>query len=968
MKKALFTLLMMCGMLVSAQIQFRPFPMSFGDTAVYPMVDTLYFVDSQRFIDLDGDGDQDVIARGLRKGGGSLRHYWVLENTNTQSMKLKPDSLFLATSNPILSADFDQNGTMDFMFVGTFPTLSPETSSVLFLNQGNFNFSRDTISILDSIQVNRAFVLDANNDSYPDVLIDGKKRYAPFTNRRSVFILLNDSTGSFIGARYEVGMFIGGDFGVIDGNADGLDDLMMTGWDTAMNRSHVYFENLGNGSFSSYMYDSTAQMSGSSFYTGDFNNDGHVDFAVSHYGGITPLNLYLNNAPSPGFTRDFTTMGMGWAGFNSHRPMFLDRDSDGDLELLDYMQSGAPPVFVHYSQDTAGNYVVDTTDLGDVTTTVDMDTADINGDGFVDIYNSRGAEVFYNNQQGVFTAPLFHRVLRSRVENIEVTDFNGDGLEDLLISTGEPNTSGVYINQGGSFKRMDIPFFDSEFIKSIHVIDIDGDGDKDFVGMYWKFYVLENQGGTFVDKPLGFTRQGKVFIMNYDNQHQLDVMVVDKEGTSNSVQKVYIYATDATGGLNLQTTTGLAKPSSSTSVAVGDQDRDGLDDIYIGDPAQYSLPYGTFINNGNGSFSAQYAYTNSLYNSSGTENMFIDFSGDSTLELVTNAMDSLSGVIRLGFMEFNSSGRYKRFSDPDLVYTPTFGIADFDGDTAMEGVGFDRDNKRFYSFTRMPSGDIVTSQIKPAPYSRAMIRVLDFDGDGDEDFLAVGAYGSINGEWGSTFFENISNCSSTTIIDSVVTCNVSPTTWRDGNTYYSDTSGVFFTEVDSNNCFQEYELVFKQVRLTGGVNYVGLASLEAVDSGFAYNYQWVNCSNSTVPIPGATQRRYTPTVNGNYSVKVWRGDCFRYSACYTIDNVGVDENSAPEFEMYPNPASDELRIDLTADEDFNQVNIYSLQGVRVLSESISGSVTLGVQHLPPGVYTVELVGEKGARLKKLVVE
>jgi len=83
--------------------------------------------------------------------------------------------------------------------------------------------------------------------------------------------------------------------------------------------------------------------------------------------------------------------------------------------------------------------------------------------------------------------------------------------------------------------------------------------------------------------------------------------------------------------------------------------------------------------------------------------------------------------------------------------------------------------------------------------------------------------------------------------------------------------------------------------------------LTATQSGAAY--QWINC-NGNVPIAGATAQTYTATANGQYAVEVTLAgsNCSSTSACITINNVGLEDLTATDIMIYPNPAHDFVMV------------------------------------------------------------
>ncbi|WP_223607287.1 T9SS type A sorting domain-containing protein [Chryseobacterium sp. OSA05B] len=77
--------------------------------------------------------------------------------------------------------------------------------------------------------------------------------------------------------------------------------------------------------------------------------------------------------------------------------------------------------------------------------------------------------------------------------------------------------------------------------------------------------------------------------------------------------------------------------------------------------------------------------------------------------------------------------------------------------------------------------------------------------------------------------------------------------------------------------------------------------------------------------------------------------------------LGVSESSKKEFRIYPNPASDFIRID--TDEDLKEVNIYAVSGQKVLT---GNTTKINIQALKAGIYLVEIKTSKNTTVHKII--
>lgn len=91
----------------------------------------------------------------------------------------------------------------------------------------------------------------------------------------------------------------------------------------------------------------------------------------------------------------------------------------------------------------------------------------------------------------------------------------------------------------------------------------------------------------------------------------------------------------------------------------------------------------------------------------------------------------------------------------------------------------------------------------------------------------------------------------------------------------------------------------------------------------------------------------------------------RDSDDFVDENLSVDNFTDTDIKLYPNPTSANLNIQL---EGKAQVEIYSLLGQRVISQTIDGNSSIAVEHLNSGVYLIKITQENYEATQKLVIE
>jgi len=112
---------------------------------------------------------------------------------------------------------------------------------------------------------------------------------------------------------------------------------------------------------------------------------------------------------------------------------------------------------------------------------------------------------------------------------------------------------------------------------------------------------------------------------------------------------------------------------------------------------------------------------------------------------------------------------------------------------------------------------------------------------------------------------------------------------------------------------------------------------------------------------------------------VWRSDNFDqapgWSAHWETGNVGIElEEAFNEFNLYPNPATEEISISFETNKAENLiVEIISPSGKVMYSnkiDSFTGNYTntVDVSKFAKGVYFLRLHSSEGAAAKKIIVE
>lgn len=134
-------------------------------------------------------------------------------------------------------------------------------------------------------------------------------------------------------------------------------------------------------------------------------------------------------------------------------------------------------------------------------------------------------------------------------------------------------------------------------------------------------------------------------------------------------------------------------------------------------------------------------------------------------------------------------------------------------------------------------------------------------------------------------------------------------------------------------------------------------------------YQWIDCSTNQ-PISGETNAAFTPLVSGSYAVVVSDNACSDTSDCIAMTIVNVEQvQSVGQFNIYPNPTTGRLNIDLGKLAKNISLEIVNVTGQIVFANQTKEAelMNIDISHLDSGIYFVRIQTEaKEQALIKLV--
>ena len=245
--------------------------------------------------------------------------------------------------------------------------------------------------------------------------------------------------------------------------------------------------------------------------------------------------------------------------------------------------------------------------------------ADFNGDRQLDLavsnFDQNSIAVFLNTGRGIFTAPIITTVqldssLGLNVGSLAVGDFNEDGIPDLVVGTiAGSQASIVLLGNGDGTFRQQPPIPNSFGFFHAKVVDLDGDGHQDLVfAMNGSLGVsLGNGDGTFgamTSLPPG-SFPGTYFglvVADFNGDGKLDIAATDFGSPFGGFGTLVFYAGNGDGTFAAPTAVTLQISSFPGSLASGDFNGDGKQDLLIGFPSLAVVVFG----NGDGTFNQSF--------------------------------------------------------------------------------------------------------------------------------------------------------------------------------------------------------------------------------------------------------------------------------------------------------------------------------------------------------------------------
>jgi hypothetical protein len=351
--------------------------------------------------------------------------------------QLETRGSFLALTNSetrsIAVGDFNHDGKPDLAVVSS---CCPIGGVSILLGNGDGTF-RPPVDYAAGVQPFSIVAVDLNHDGNLDLAIaDSRSQY--------FYILLGNGDGTFEKASRGPGlprnpeMIQAGDF-----NGDGIPDIVTASYG-------VISLTLGNGDGTFQPpIDIPPPTAVESIGVGDFNGDGNLDLAeAGTFGSESGVTILLGKGD--GTFDDGNTYP---TDTSPESIAIADLNADHNLDLaIANSEGGSIDVLLGNGDGTFESpapYAIPFC--------VWVTVADVNGDGKADLvtaadydlaHNISGAGILLGNGDGTFQDPIYYQGNSYATSNVVVSDFNGDGKADLVITNFAGNNVLEMLNTG----------------------------------------------------------------------------------------------------------------------------------------------------------------------------------------------------------------------------------------------------------------------------------------------------------------------------------------------------------------------------------------------------------------------------------------------------------------------------------------------------------------------------------------
>ncbi len=744
-----------------------------------------------QFIDLDNDGDEDLI----NIVNNTIRIY---TSNGIAIDSLNHIEISIPGGNQISFVDWDQDGLKDIVtIIGSLGVFDIK----ILKNSGGFTFDAP-FSIYNGY--NSSFdVTDVNADGYPDLVSLFNNQVTIFENQGGNLAV---NTTSFV---YPLAHLGSGTKTILfeDVDNDGLKEMVFK---STWNKIYIYSH---TGTYDYTLQDSIISTSigkldyPQSIFLYDLNNDGKNEIITRNGGTFSVFSWQSGFDYNVVYSGNATYTVSGGSTIATTIPLsdFYDVDQDGFLDIV-----AGNYVFFNNGNFTFNRVIINSSAVFD---TPDYKCTDMDNDGNTDICyvytianlitSTSEYEAFFRseNNTGQVIEPkqlIWHLWGYTNTDG-DVVDFDNDGDMDVFGFNRGKTILWENINDTLFPKVLSsgLPYFTSY----VDFVDINQDGYPDIV-----YDVLNDLGNDQHRYRLnsGGTTLGNVQVIGNSDMLLKLIDDIDDDGidelfyhlTSGSSNTVYMYKLN-TGVPVLATSFSWSQLSvKDAMIRIGDYNLDGFKDIVIQMKSTSGSTNRLFIAKNNGSNNFSVVQNISSGNAASLIGI-VDADGDSYPDIICH--NDNNRIYSFKNNQGTISSSVSTISTLPGMSGATGMQTDFNGDGLDDLVvqSFSSSGNQFL-FRNNGNG---FTHISTVPNPRRLVSVQDIDNDGDEDVICTNAW-----------YENTSNAlfemqglvfydvNENGVFDSPtdITFPYFPIELNSGwGTFYTDENGYFETSLGS---------------------------------------------------------------------------------------------------------------------------------------------------------------------------
>lgn len=419
-----------------------------------------------------------------------------------------------------------------------------------------------------------------------------------------------------------------------------------------------------------------------------------------------------------------------------------DVDNDGDFDIVSGLTNGLYKVSLHINNGDGSfqNPVIIDNNPG---FSSDIHAADIDGDGFVDIFSveQSSLKLYKSLGNGSFGLPITITINLNFGQSLFVEDLNNDTYLDVLTASSFDNMIAYHLNDGeGNFGEQIVISTTETYATSVFASDLDNDGDKDVLASSLSngsitWYENDGQGAFSTGILISDAIQAATQVISADLDSDGDYDVI---ATSNTYKGVVLIENLGEGTFNIPITISNSVSFSKDLIA-SDINNDGnldiafvaaFDDGVVWIPNHGDLEFGEQIN-----IDFKIRQAESI--------IAADFNKDGRIDLATATprTDDITWYQNLTDSTFSEAKNIAKSSNS----VPTvFLVDDFDNSGSLDIIVSNYDSENTLIYSNNGNGEFDDPILIADEFAvLEQFQFDDIDGDTLKDLIAIGRY-SVN--------------------------------------------------------------------------------------------------------------------------------------------------------------------------------------------------------------------------------